>query len=114
MQSYSKGNVSVGYQHSYVEKGTWHSLRTIIGLEGVRGLYRGVDASMLRTGIGSSVQLPSYDIIKAQLLKTGWFDNSVKSGSTYLHFSASAITSFLVCLAMNPFDVSMTRMVRNL
>ncbi|KAJ3261816.1 Mitochondrial oxaloacetate carrier protein [Boothiomyces macroporosus] len=74
---------------------------------GIVGLWRGVDASMLRTGVGSSVQLPSYEIIKSYLLSTGYFSGN---GSTYLHFAASLGTSFMVCLAMNPFDVAMTRM----
>ncbi|KAJ3325983.1 Mitochondrial oxaloacetate carrier protein [Boothiomyces sp. JEL0866] len=108
MQSYTHGAaISVGYQHDYVAKGTWYSLKTILKTEGVRGLWRGVDASMLRTGVGSSVQLPSYEIIKSYLLKTGYFGGD---GSTYLHFAASLGTSFMVCLAMNPFDVAMTRM----
>ena len=106
MQSFTKGSISVGHQHQYVEKGVAHSLRYIFNNEGVRGLFRGVDASMLRTGVGSAVQLPSYDIIKYNMALTGFFDTS----GAPLHFAASLATSFLVCLAMNPFDVLMTRM----
>ena len=106
MQSYTKGSKSVGYQHAYVEKGVLHSLIHIYKNESVKGLFRGVDASMLRTGVGSAVQLPSYEIIKTNLLKTGHFDAT----SSPLHFTASLATSFLVCVAMNPFDVLMTRM----
>jgi solute carrier family 25, member 34/35 len=110
MQSYTKGSlISVGFQHKYVEQGVIHSLKTIFKSEGTRGLWRGADASMLRTGIGSSVQLPCYDIIKSELLNTVYF-NDPKSMN--LHFTSSLATSLLVCLAMNPFDVSMTRMVR--
>jgi solute carrier family 25 protein 34/35 len=109
MQAYTKGSqISVGHQHSYVEKGIFHSLKTIFKAEGIKGLWRGADASMMRTGIGSSVQLPSYDLIKTQLLKTSYFQDS--ESEMKLHFSASLITSLFVCISMNPFDVVMTRM----
>ena len=79
--------------------------------EGVRGLWRGVDASMVRTGIGSAVQLSSYDIIKKKVQSLSWYDESTQSGAIKVHFTASLFTSLLVCLAMNPFDVASTRMV---
>ncbi|KAI8894432.1 mitochondrial carrier domain-containing protein [Globomyces pollinis-pini] len=111
MQAYTKGSaISVGHQHTYVEKGTFHSLKFIFQQDGLRGLWRGADASMLRTGVGSSVQLPSYDIIKNYLFKTGYFDKYGGTKSVQLHFAASLGTSLLVCTAMNPFDVAMTRM----
>ncbi|KAJ3414300.1 Mitochondrial oxaloacetate carrier protein [Chytridiales sp. JEL 0842] len=111
MQSYtpSKG-AAVGHQHAYVTQGWVKSLGHIFKHEGVRGLWRGVDAAMLRTGIGSAVQLSSYDGCKQTLLKSGWFDVTTKEGGIELHFAASAFTSLLVCLAMNPFDVASTRM----
>jgi solute carrier family 25 protein 34/35 len=111
MQSYSPSKNAVGHQHSYVTQGTFRSLLYIYQHEGLRGLWRGVDAAMLRTGVGSAVQLSSYDGCKQLLLKSGWFDVSHKDGGIDLHFAASAFTSLLVCLAMNPFDVASTRMV---
>jgi len=53
MQAYSPFN-PVGVQHAY--KGTWDGLRSIVRADGVTGLWRGVDASMLRTAMGSSVR----------------------------------------------------------
>jgi solute carrier family 25 protein 34/35 len=78
--------------------------------EGLRGLWRGVDASMMRTGVGSAVQLSSYDVCKSKIFSLGIFDPSSPKQQIQLHFSASLLTSFLVCLAMNPFDVASTRM----
>ena len=52
MQAYSPFN-PVGVQHAY--KGTWDGLKSIVKVDGVKGLWRGVDASMLRTAMGSSV-----------------------------------------------------------
>lgn len=68
---------------------------------------RGSDASMLRTGVGSAAQLPSYEIMKSYLIKSEYFNSNEES--IYLHFCASLGTSFIVCTAMNPFDVAMTR-----
>ncbi|KAI8915938.1 mitochondrial carrier domain-containing protein [Gorgonomyces haynaldii] len=110
MQSYAGKTVSVGHQHADVTKGAWFVLKSIYRREGVRGLWRGADASMLRTGVGSAVQLSSYDFFKTQLLKTGFFHMNEGHGNIHVHFSASLITSFFVCLFMNPFDVASTRM----
>lgn len=43
----------VGAQHEY--RGGFHALSSIFKAEGIRGLWRGVDAAMLRTAMGSSV-----------------------------------------------------------
>ncbi|OAJ37047.1 hypothetical protein BDEG_21119 [Batrachochytrium dendrobatidis JEL423] len=112
MQSYTKGSIlAVGHQHSYVTKGTLHSLATVYRQGGIKGLWRGVDASMMRTGVGSAVQLSSYDGCKQALLQSGWFDAVHDGhGGIALHFMASLATSLLVCIAMNPFDVASTRM----
>lgn len=112
MQSYSKDLASsVGHQHDYVNQGTVKALKVVYEKEGLRGLWRGVDAAMVRTGIGSAVQLSSYDLSKRFLLSTGLFEVNNGVGNVEVHFGASLITSFFVCLAMNPFDVASTRMV---
>ncbi|KAI9337695.1 mitochondrial carrier domain-containing protein, partial [Zopfochytrium polystomum] len=100
-------SAAVGHQHSYVTRGTVGALAHVYRHEGVRGLWRGVDAAMMRTGVGSAVQLSSYDMCKQALLKSGWFD---RANEVVVHFGASAVTSLLVCIAMNPFDVASTRM----
>ncbi|KAI8930109.1 mitochondrial carrier domain-containing protein [Entophlyctis helioformis] len=111
MQSYTT-SLAVGHQHSYVTKGLLFSLKTVYRNEGLRGLWRGADASMVRTGVGSAVQLSSYDGCKQMLLRSGWFDTAHNGGQggISLHFMASLVTSFFVCIAMNPFDVASTRM----
>lgn len=43
----SKGIGAVGFQHDYVSKGTFGTLGLIFRNEGLRGLWRGVDASSL-------------------------------------------------------------------
>ena len=101
---------NVGYQHKYLEKGVLPALVMIYKTEGLRGLWRGADASMIRTGIGSSVQLSSYDISKDLVISSQLYDQTLPSGQVKTHVTASLITSLFVCLAMNPFDVASTRM----
>lgn len=111
MQSFSEGSgKSVGYQHTDVKLGVFHLIKKIYKNEGVRGLWRGSEASMMRTGVGSAVQLSSYDFFKSNLLLSGFYNKNDGYGDIKLHFSASLITSFFVCLFMNPFDVASTRM----
>jgi hypothetical protein len=55
MQAYSPF-LPVGAQHQY--KSGFDALRTIYRAEGVRGMFRGIDAAILRTGMGSSVRPP--------------------------------------------------------
>lgn len=68
MQAYSIHN-PVGAQHRYTS--VRQALSHIVRNEGVRGLARGMDAAMLRTAMGSSVQLPAYNLAKQQLVKNG-------------------------------------------
>lgn len=100
----------IGHQHTYLTQGIIPSLLMIFKTEGLRGLWRGADASMIRTGIGSSVQLSSYDISKGLVTSAQIYDQSLPFDQVKTHITASLITSFLVCLAMNPFDVASTRM----
>ncbi|KAL7750641.1 Mitochondrial oxaloacetate carrier protein [Sorochytrium milnesiophthora] len=114
--------MSVGFQHHY--RGTWHALRSIVQQEGFfRGLWRGTTASMARTGVGSAVQLSSYDSIKNYLLQknvTRYFSGAYWRGETTsvptspndisLHLCASLLTGFVAVMFMNPFDVVATRL----
>lgn len=102
IQAYSPA-LPVGAQHYY--KNSFDALRTIVKTDGVRGLWRGVNAAFLRTAMGSSVQLPSYNLGKSYLTSWGWKDNSF---ATY--FVASGISGLCVCAAMQPADTVLTRM----
>lgn len=101
MQSYSPV-FQIGAQTHYTS--VWNGLSTIFKLEGIRGLYRGVDAAILRTGAGSSVQLPIYNWAKSLIEKY-----NLAQGPTQ-HLLASAASGLGVCVVMNPWDVLMTRM----
>lgn len=95
LQSFSPF-LAVGTQHQY--KNALDGLRQIYKSEGVKGLYRGMGASMVRTGAGSSVQLPTYFFAKRRLIKhAGMTDGPA------LHLMSSAVSGFVVCLFMRKY-----------
>lgn len=102
LQSYSPF-LPVGTQHQY--KNAWDGLSQIYKSEGVRGLYRGVVPAMVRTGFGSSVQLPTYFFAKRRLVK----HFAMKEGPA-LHLLSSTASGFVVCVVMHPPDTVMSRM----
>ncbi|KAL1954169.1 hypothetical protein VTO42DRAFT_1577 [Malbranchea cinnamomea] len=102
LQSFSPF-LPVGTQHRY--KNSLDGLRQIHDSEGVKGLYRGVGAAMVRTGFGSSVQLPTYFFAKRRLMK----HLGMEDGPT-LHLASSTCSGFVVCCVMHPPDTIMSRM----
>lgn len=102
LQSYSPF-LPVGTQHKY--RNALDGLRQIYGNEGIRGLYRGMGASMVRTGAGSSVQLPTYFFAKRRLMKHA----GMQDGPA-LHLLSSACSGFVVCCFMHPPDTVMARL----
>ncbi|WEW61096.1 Mitochondrial oxaloacetate carrier protein [Emydomyces testavorans] len=102
LQSFSPF-LPVGTQHQY--KHSFDGLRQIYGQEGVKGLYRGVGASMIRTGFGSSVQLPTYFFAKRRLIRHLGMEDGPG-----LHLASSACSGFVVCCVMHPPDTIMSRM----
>jgi len=102
LQSYSPF-LPVGTQHNY--RNAWDGMSQIYKGEGIKGLYRGVAPAMIRTGFGSSVQLPTYFFAKRRLVKH--FD--MKEGPA-LHLLSSTASGFVVCCVMHPPDTVMSRM----
>ncbi|KAJ7597460.1 mitochondrial carrier domain-containing protein [Mycena floridula] len=103
MQAYSPV-LPVGAQHHY--KSSFHAISTIFRAEGFRGLVRGIDAAILRTSMGSSVQLPSYNFTKSLLVE----NQVLPANSTWTFLASSAVSGMCVCLAMQPADTALTRM----
>ncbi|KAG8530439.1 uncharacterized protein KY384_004941 [Bacidia gigantensis] len=102
LQSYSPF-LPVGTQHGY--KNAIDGMKKIWYSEGIVGLYRGVGPAMIRTGFGSSVQLPTYFFAKRRLVK----HLGIKEGPG-LHLASSACSGFVVCCVMHPPDTVMSRM----
>lgn len=112
MQSYSlptkpntqpTPNQVVGQQTYY--RSPFAGLSQIFKTEGIKGLFRGVDAAVLRTGAGSGVQLPSYFFTKNFVTS----HNLVSPDSVLLHFISSSVAGLSVAIVMNPWDVVLTR-----
>ena len=94
LQSFSP-ILPVGTQHNY--RNSFDGLQQIYRSEGVKGLYRGVGAAMVRTGFGSSVQLPTYFFAKRRLTRhLGMEDGPA------LHLASSTASGFVVCCVMHP------------
>jgi solute carrier family 25 protein 34/35 len=102
LQSYSPF-LPVGTQHNY--KNAVDGMRQIYSSEGIKGLYRGVGPAMVRTGFGSSVQLPTYFFAKRQLVKHVGMEEGMP-----LHIASSTASGFVVCCVMHPPDTVMSRM----
>ncbi|KAK0623256.1 mitochondrial carrier domain-containing protein [Immersiella caudata] len=102
LQSFSPF-LPVGTQHNY--RNAWDGLKQIYKGEGVRGLYRGVGAAMIRTGFGSSVQLPTYFFAKRRLVR----HLGMEEGPA-LHLASSTVSGFVVCVVMHPPDTIMSRL----
>lgn len=102
LQSYSPF-LPVGTQHRY--RNAVDGLSQIYRAEGVGGLYRGIGAAMIRTGFGSSVQLPTYFFAKRRLMRHAGMDEGPA-----LHLSSSAVSGFVVCCFMHPPDTIMSRL----
>lgn len=106
-QAYSPA-LPVGTQHYY--KNSREAFMTIFKAEGFRGIFRGMDAAILRTSMGSSVQLPSYNWTKTQLVSRG----ILPADSTLTFLASSTISGICVvcsvhpslffCLPRNPFQ----------
>lgn len=106
LQSYSPF-LPVGTQHQY--KDAVDGMRQINHKEGIKGLYRGVGAAMVRTGFGSSVQLPTYFFAKRRLVR----HLGMEEGPA-LHLASSTASGFVVCCVMHPPGKSTGNMdVRN-
>lgn len=94
LQSFSPF-LPVGTQHDY--RNSFDGLRKIYKSEGAKGLYRGVGAAMVRTGFGSSVQLPTYFFAKRRLTR----HLGMEEGPA-LHLASSTASGFVVCCVMHP------------
>jgi len=102
LQSYSPF-LPVGTQHLY--KNAADGMKQIYKAEGIKGLYRGVLPAMVRTGFGSSVQLPTYFFAKRRLVH----HLGMEEGPA-LHLLSSTCSGFVVCVVMHPPDTIMSRM----
>jgi len=86
---------TTGVRHAY--KGAIDGLGQIARKEGLKGWARGVDAAMLRTAMGSSVQLPAYNFAKGAL---GPYVS--ENYSFLLYLASSSFSGMCTLIAMQP------------
>ena len=91
-------DIAVGHQHA--QRTALAMLLHIWRADGFRGLFRGVSAAMPRVGVGSAVQLSTYDTSKRTVLRVTGLHEGVP-----VHFLAAMTSGLAVSAAMNPFDV---------
>lgn len=68
MQAYSP-SLPVGTQRHYIS--ALDALRSIAAADGLTGLFRGARTAMLRTPLGTSVQMPTFFFTKQKLVDKG-------------------------------------------
>lgn len=103
LQSHSE-HFATGHQHGYPS--TITAIQRIWSAEGIRGFYRGVYASMLRTTAGSAAQLSSYEWAKSMISRKLELRPDLPS----VYLGSALVGGIWACLVMNPFDVIMTRL----
>jgi len=83
---------------------------TIVKERGVRGLYTGATASIMRAAFLTSAQIGSYDVIKNNILVKTFGYNKEKQTT---HLSASMLASIICTTTSNPPDMLKTRMMND-
>ncbi|KAH9855452.1 mitochondrial carrier [Lenzites betulinus] len=81
-------------------------LYRMIREEGVSSLGRGVGPNVFRSILMNASQLASYDFFKAELLKSGYFDDNI-----YLHTTASFAAGTVATTVCSPADVLKSRIM---
>ncbi|XP_012558578.2 solute carrier family 25 member 35 isoform X1 [Hydra vulgaris] len=104
LQSKSSSAIAVGTQHDITNLSS--GIISIYREHGVRGLWRGASASMVRVTVGSATQLSAFSKSKDFYSRNNIFE----PGSFMLSVSSSMTASVFVVLAMTPFDVISTRL----
>lgn len=86
---------------------------SFVGKYGVRALWTGGLPNIMRTTACWATLTPSYKLTKTVLLhfaeEREWARQTFQKGSTFVHITASVVSSFLATLASQPFDVIKTK-----
>jgi len=87
-------------------KNTFEALKDISGREGIRGLYRGVSATCIRSSLLTAGQLSSYDHSKQLFKASGLLSEGVP-----LHVSSSIVSGLVAATFCAPADRIKTLMM---
>ena len=97
-------SIAVGTQHNISSFSK--AFKQVYKKHGITGLWRGASGAVLRVVVGSAAQLSTFSKTKEIIEEYKLF----KKDSFFLGLTASFCSSFVVCLAMTPFDVVSTRL----
>ncbi|KAG9220151.1 hypothetical protein CCMSSC00406_0007154 [Pleurotus cornucopiae] len=87
-------------------KHCFDALSRMVREEGVSSLARGVGPNVFRAVLMNASQLASYDFFKAELLKTGHFEDNIAC-----HFTASFAAGTVATTVCSPADVLKSRIM---
>ncbi|CAG9761049.1 unnamed protein product [Ceutorhynchus assimilis] len=104
LQSQAARQIAVGTQHGH--NSAIHAIKTIYIQNGITGLWRGVNGTMLRALVGSSAQLTTFAISKDKLKEIEY----LKKSPLLISLVASIFSGFIQTIMINPFDVVSTRL----
>ncbi|XP_046453376.1 solute carrier family 25 member 35-like [Daphnia pulex] len=104
LQSQSSQTIAVGCQHNHT--GFLSAIQKLYYSGGITGLWRGVTASMMRTGVGSAAQLSTFTKSRETINNL----NILPHNSWKSTLAAAMLSGVAVAVAMTPFDVISTRL----
>ncbi|TFK47395.1 dicarboxylic acid transporter [Heliocybe sulcata] len=87
-------------------KNCFDGLFRMVREEGASSLARGLGPNVFRAILMNASQLASYDFFKAELLKSGYFDDNI-----YCHFTASFGAGTVATTVCSPADVVKSRIM---
>merc|ERR1712216_431676 len=93
-------------QGAHAYRWFWPAFISIVRLEGVSGLFKGVGPTCGRATVLAAAELASYDHIKHSLLES----NIMQEGLP-LHFATASAAGFIGAFCCNPFDVVKSRVM---
>lgn len=101
-----EGNAGVvDIEHKPVYKSATHAYVSIVKEEGVKGLYKGYTANLLRNSIISATELVSYDSAKQAILHAGFQDG------IGVHLASGLTAGLAATVLGSPWDVIGTRLM---
>jgi len=104
LQAQAAQEIAVGHQHPHLSMS--HGLSSIYKSQGFSGLWRGVNAAVMRVMVGSASQLSFFSSSKRFFEESKIFP----PGHWIVTFAASMVGGIAVTLFMTPFDVISTRL----
>jgi len=94
-------------QSNPIYKSSVDCLKSIIGNHGLKGLYKGATATVLRESVAYGTYFSVYALMMERMLKPGQTTRDLGLGSV---FAAGSISGILLWVASFPLDVLKTKM----